>query len=177
MAAQLFERFGDSAHLAVVLADREARAMGHPLVDLEHLLLGALVADPNVAAAMVDSGLDPVRLRAQIVVARGADAPLGRGESSFTAEARQALRAVSMFARRKDRPVTCSDIVFELLSTKEGQLWHLLGRMGVDPHRQRLLLASSTGSRAVPGPALAHKGRLPGRLTSGDPSRAATPRP
>lgn len=141
MAAQLFEGFSDRAHLAVVLADREARALGYPLVDLEHLLMGVLVSDPELQATVAGAGLTIDALRAQVVAVHGADAPLGRGESDFSEASRQVLRGVALFARRKDREVTCADIAYELLNSQHEHLEQLLNRAGAHADELRRSIA------------------------------------
>ena len=155
MASQLFERFGDQAHLAVVLADREARALGHPLVDAEHLLAGCLHADAALAAKLVECGLTAEGIVSQLVALRGADSPLGRGDSAFTPAVTHALRGAAVHARRRDRLVTCTDLTVELVDTQPPGLWQLLARMTVDPAAIRRELVGQPQDR---GPA--PQGRL-----------------
>lgn len=140
MASQMYDHFGDVAHLAVVLADREARALGHPLVDTEHLLLGVLEADADLARAVAPAGMAPDVVRAQVVALLGADTPLGRGETVFTAGLNRTLQGAALFARRKEREVTCSDLLVELLDADQGAAGQVVARLGIDPSMIRRLV-------------------------------------
>ena len=132
MANQLFDRFGDGAHLAVVLADREARALGHPLVDTDHLLLGLLQADGLLGDVFAESSAPIDAVRRQIVARSGADAPLPRGDTTFSDALRTTLRSAVMYARRKDRTVTCLDLLVEFSDARLGGGIEILKRLGID---------------------------------------------
>ena len=75
---QMFERFTDKARQAVVLAQEEARRLGHPEVATEHLLLGLLAVDGDSAGTRTLTGLGilPEDLRSEV------EARLGRGEGA-----------------------------------------------------------------------------------------------
>ncbi|HJU00338.1 MAG TPA: Clp protease N-terminal domain-containing protein [Actinomycetes bacterium] len=75
---QMFERFTDKARQAVVLAQEEARQLGHPEVATEHLLLGLLAVDGDSAATrtLTALGILPEDLRAEL------EARIGRGEGA-----------------------------------------------------------------------------------------------
>jgi ATP-dependent Clp protease ATP-binding subunit ClpA len=51
----VFERFTDKARRALVVAQEEGRALGHPFIGTEHLLLG-LAASPGVAGDIIVAG-------------------------------------------------------------------------------------------------------------------------
>jgi ATP-dependent Clp protease ATP-binding subunit ClpA len=55
----VFERFTESARMVVVYAQEEARALGHPHIGAEHLLLGVV----RVETAILPAGLDDIRAR------------------------------------------------------------------------------------------------------------------
>jgi hypothetical protein len=78
---QMFERFTDKARQAVVLAQEEARRLGHPEVGTEHLLLGLLAVDGDSAAARtltaLDIPLDDLRREVEERIGRGEGAPSG----------------------------------------------------------------------------------------------------
>ena len=78
---QMFERFTDKARQAVVLAQEEARRLGHPEVGPEHLLLGLLAVDGESAATGVLTGLgiplDDLRREVEERIGRGEGAPSG----------------------------------------------------------------------------------------------------
>ena len=66
---EMFERFTDKARQAVVLAQEEARRLGHPEVATEHLLLGLLAVYGDSAGTRTLTGLGilPEDLRAEVV--------------------------------------------------------------------------------------------------------------
>jgi ATP-dependent Clp protease ATP-binding subunit ClpA len=49
----MFERFTNAARQVVVLAQQEARDLGHPHIGTQHVLLGILAADPDGLAGQV----------------------------------------------------------------------------------------------------------------------------
>jgi len=78
---QMFERFTDKAREAVVLAQEEARRLGHPEVRTEHLLLGLLAGSGESAGTRTLSGLgipvDDLRGEVEERIGRGEGAPSG----------------------------------------------------------------------------------------------------
>ena len=55
----MFERFSEPARMVVVYAQEEARALGHPHIGAEHMLLGVV----RVETAILPAGLDDIRAR------------------------------------------------------------------------------------------------------------------
>ena len=77
----MFERFTDRARSVIVLAQQEAHAVYRDLIDTEHLLLGLLREDGNVASRVLQSmGIDPGAVRAQLAAraAQGRGVPIER---------------------------------------------------------------------------------------------------
>jgi hypothetical protein len=78
---QMFERFTDKARQAVVLAQEEARRLGHPEVGTEHLLLGLLAVDDASAGTRTLTALgiplDDLRTEVEEHIGRGEGAPAG----------------------------------------------------------------------------------------------------
>jgi hypothetical protein len=78
---QMFERFTDKARQAVVLAQEEARRLGHPEVGTEHVLLGLLAVAGESAGTRALSGLgiplDDLRREVEERIGRGEGAPSG----------------------------------------------------------------------------------------------------
>ncbi len=88
----VFTRFTDRARRVVVLAQEEARELGHGSVGLEHLLLGLLAEGEGVAALALESlgiSLEEARDRVQEIAGRGQGTPAGR--IPFTPPAKQVL--------------------------------------------------------------------------------------
>jgi hypothetical protein len=77
----VFERFTERARQVVVLAQDEARLLGHNYIGTEHLLLGLLREDEGLAAHVLDTfDITVEAVRAQVArrVGQGAKAPTGR---------------------------------------------------------------------------------------------------
>ena len=89
----MFERFTDRARGAVVLAQEEARALGHNYIGTEHILLGLLRDEEGLAAQALQGlgiALEPVR--AQIVrIIGSSDESVGSGQIPFTPRAKKVL--------------------------------------------------------------------------------------
>jgi hypothetical protein len=89
----MFERFTDKARQAVVLAQEEARRLGHPEVGTEHLLLGLLAVYGESAATRTLTGLgiplDDLRGQVEARIGRGEGAP--SGHLPFASQNKKAL--------------------------------------------------------------------------------------
>ena len=86
----IFEKFTDRARQAIVLAQEEARMLGHERIGTEHILLGLIHAWEGAAARTLDSfGLTAgeVRLRVEGVIGEGQQEPAGT--IPFTSEAKR----------------------------------------------------------------------------------------
>jgi len=87
----MFERFTDKARRVVVLAQEEARRLGHTYIGTEHILLGLLREHDGSAAQALDSlgiGLQAARDRVEADAGRG---PGQSGHIPFTPEAKRTL--------------------------------------------------------------------------------------
>jgi len=63
----MLERFTDRARQVVVLAQQEARALGHDYIGTEHILLGLVREGDGVAAqVLIGAGMDLDRARRQV---------------------------------------------------------------------------------------------------------------
>ena len=88
----VFVRFTDRARRVVVLAQDEARGLGHGSVGTEHLLLGLLAEGEGVAALALESlgiSLEEARDQVEEIAGRGQGAPAGR--IPFTPPAKRVL--------------------------------------------------------------------------------------
>ncbi|HLI23803.1 MAG TPA: Clp protease N-terminal domain-containing protein, partial [Acidimicrobiales bacterium] len=100
----MFERFTPSARRVLVLAQDQARSVGHGFIDTEHLLLGLLGEDQGTASqALGAAGVDAGAVRAAMAATMGpvstdTQGPLAAGNAGsapasvgFSPLARQAL--------------------------------------------------------------------------------------
>lgn len=120
----MFERYSDRAREIVVLAQEEARALGHPFIGAQHLLLGAVRVDA--------ADLRAEEVRAAVVAALG---PGGHVPSQvpFTTPAQLALeRARSLAGPRSVAP---ADVLLALL--EDESVISIVVRCGGVPDRMR----------------------------------------
>src|SRR5947208_9450453 len=88
----MFERFTDRARRVVVLAQEEARMLGHNYIGTEHLLLGLIHEGHGVAAKALGSmniSLGVVRIQVEEIIGRGES--VQSGHIPFTPRAKKVL--------------------------------------------------------------------------------------
>ncbi len=88
----LFTRFDPAARRVVVLAQEDARTLGHNFLGTEHLLLGLLAETDSVAATVLDTAgitRDGARAAVERIVGCGRGVP--RSRIPFTPRAKQVL--------------------------------------------------------------------------------------
>jgi ATP-dependent Clp protease ATP-binding subunit ClpC len=88
----MFERFTERARQVVVLAQDEARALGHNFIGTEHLLLGLLREEEGLGARVLDSfGVTLEEVRAQVARIVGQGDEQQTGQIPFTPRAKKTL--------------------------------------------------------------------------------------
>jgi ATP-dependent Clp protease ATP-binding subunit ClpA len=87
----VFERFTERARQVVVLAQDEARTLGHGRIGTEHLLLGILREEGAAAQALTEAGLSLERARETVAALVGSDEEPSTGQIPFTPMAKHAL--------------------------------------------------------------------------------------
>jgi ATP-dependent Clp protease ATP-binding subunit ClpA len=87
----MFERFTDRARRAIVLAQDEARDLGHPLIRPEHLALGLTKTEGLAGQALEEFGITYADTRARVVAIMPAGEALAGERLPFTPEAKKAL--------------------------------------------------------------------------------------
>jgi ATP-dependent Clp protease ATP-binding subunit ClpC len=89
----VFERFTERARQVVVLAQDEARALGHNYIGTEHILLGLLREEEGLAARVLESldvTVEEVRAQVAQIIGPG-DEPIVAGQIPFTPRAKKVL--------------------------------------------------------------------------------------
>jgi len=89
----MFERFTDRARRVVVLAQEEARLLGHNYIGTEHILLGLIHEHDGVAAKVLERlgiSLEAVRERVEAIIGVGGD-DVPTGHIPFTPRAKKVL--------------------------------------------------------------------------------------
>jgi ATP-dependent Clp protease ATP-binding subunit ClpA len=145
----MFERFTREARTAVKAAEAEARELGSPTIEAEHLLLALTRADPATAAgqALAEAGLDHDSVtdaldaeRERSLIAVGISisdfdlpAPRPAARPRMAASAKSALEhALRISLERADRRIDGSHILLALLRAEAGTVPRALNEAGVD---------------------------------------------
>jgi len=88
----VFERFSEPARQVVVLAQDEARALGHNYIGTEHLLLGLLREREGLGARVLESlGVAPEAARDEVARIVGMGDIVATGQIPFTPRAKKVL--------------------------------------------------------------------------------------
>jgi ATP-dependent Clp protease ATP-binding subunit ClpC len=86
----VFERFTERARHVVVLAQEEARALGHQYIGTEHILLGLLREEEGMAARVLQSlEITVERVRGQVLRIVGSGEEVTSGQIPFTQRAKE----------------------------------------------------------------------------------------
>jgi ATP-dependent Clp protease ATP-binding subunit ClpA len=146
----VFERFTKQARTVVKDAEAEARALGSPSVDAEHLLLALTRQDAGTTAAgsaLAEVGLDyeaalealdserEGSLLAVGITAGDFDVPIAppARRPRFGASAKAALeRALRVSLARADRRIEAGHVLLALLQAEAGTVPRALAQAGVD---------------------------------------------
>jgi ATP-dependent Clp protease ATP-binding subunit ClpA len=166
----MFERFTGDARTAVVLAQVQARDLGHDYIGTEHLLLALVSTEGSgVKATLHTFGVTADDVTAEIlgIVGRGEGA--GSGHIPFTPRSKKvlelSLREALALAHNTIRP---EHILLGLLREGEGLAAQILFKRGVDLGRlrQQVIDSMPAGPRRTP-----RGGIFSRRSSSADPSR------
>src|SRR5918996_1644042 len=105
----MFERFTERARQVVVLAQEEARTLGHNYIGTEHILLGLVRENEGVAARiLLDFDADSEKIRNEVIRMlsgpggrrQGAGAGAGAGASSSSSgEGKKSSKLLDQFGR------------------------------------------------------------------------------
>jgi ATP-dependent Clp protease ATP-binding subunit ClpC len=136
----VFERFTDDARRVVVLAQEEARGLGHPYIGTEHLLLGLMAEGQGIGAralAAVDVRLERARHEVQLIIGPGATAPAAP-HIPFTRRAKKALEASLRESRAMgDESIGTEHMLLGLLDEPDGVAVQIVRSLGIDPAELR----------------------------------------
>ncbi|HXV58479.1 MAG TPA: Clp protease N-terminal domain-containing protein [Gaiellaceae bacterium] len=131
----MFERFTERARRVVVLAQEEARSLGHGFVGAEHILLGLLRVDQGIAARVLagfELRADEVRQRLGEPAGDGAPPP--KGALPFTPQGKRALEATLRSAVKLGHNyIGTEHLLLGVLSAKDSGVTRVLVDCGVSP--------------------------------------------
>jgi ATP-dependent Clp protease ATP-binding subunit ClpA len=177
----MFERFTERARHVLVLAQDEARMLGHDYIGTEHILLGLLREEDGIAARVLDSFEIMVEeVRAQVVHLIGQGHDEVTGQIPFTPRAKHVLElALREGLALGHAYIGTEHILLGLVREADGVGARILLDLGADAETiQRAVVrmlsgpAPASATRTYPIPrAGSHRG---GRATSGRrrPTRA-----
>ena len=160
----MFERFTRAARTAVKDAEAEARKLGSPAIEAEHLLLALTRQDPAtaVARALAEAGLDHERVsealeaeRERSLAAVGISihefelpAPHPATKPRMAASAKSALEhSLRISLERADKRIDGAHVLLALLRPEAGTVPRALAEAGVDRRELNdLVTAAMSGS-------------------------------
>lgn len=155
-AVDALHGFSAGARRSLMLAEREARSLGHDRVGTEHVLLGLLADEDGAAsAALRDAGAALPAARRKVAEAVG---PATRSGDAPIAPSPRCTRAVGRaprFARDQQADVVGSDHLLLAVLDVEGTAGQVLRGLGVDIEHLRAALGARPAAPAravVPDP-------------------------
>jgi ATP-dependent Clp protease ATP-binding subunit ClpC len=133
----VFERFTDSARRVIVLAQEEARGLGHDYIGAEHLLLGVLAVREEKGGAPL-GGLVLADVRERV---RELAPPAGREPMDhipFAAAAKRALeRSLREALNAQHNYIADGHVLLGVLAAENGTVEQVLATAGADIDRLR----------------------------------------
>ncbi len=156
----MFERFTDRSRRVLVLAQEEARLLGHSFIGTEHLLLGLLAEGQGVASqALENLGISLAAVRTEVTETVGMAGTPPSGSPPFTPRAKKVLELSLRESMQLGRSyIDTGDLLLGLLREGEGVAIAVLVRLGVEPGRVRqetiMLMTEAAPHGAV---AVAHR--------------------
>ena len=161
----MFERFTDRARRVVVLAQEEARVLGHNYIGTEHILLGLLAEGQGVAARVLEQlgiSAEAVRAKVESIIGKGGAVP--SGHIPFTPRSKKVLELSLREALKLGHNyIGTEHILLGLIREGEGVAAQVLVTLGADLHVVRESVIRMLGG----------KGRAPVR--TGPPFVPETP--
>ncbi|KAF5826857.1 P-loop containing nucleoside triphosphate hydrolase protein [Dunaliella salina] len=143
----MFERFTEKAIKVVMLAQEEARRLGHNFVGTEQLLLGLIGESTGIAAKVLKSmgvNLKDARVEVEKIIGRGSG--FVAVEIPFTPRAKRVLEMSLEEARQLGHNyIGTEHILLGLLREGEGVAARVLETLGADPAKIRTQVIRMVG--------------------------------
>jgi ATP-dependent Clp protease ATP-binding subunit ClpA len=151
----VFERFTERARQVVVLAQDEARGLGHAYIGTEHLLLGVLREEEGIAARTLGSlgvGVDEARTAVVGLVGRGEEQTTA--QMPFTARAKASLEmALREATGLGHQYIGTEHVLLGLVRDKRSAAVRLLDELGATPDQVRTAVVEHLGGAGAPASA------------------------
>ncbi len=150
----MFEYFSDKAIKAVMLAQEEARRLGHNFVGTEQILVGLISEGTSVAAKTLKAqglSLREVQKEVEAIIGRGSGfLPV---EIPFTPRAKRIFETAMKEARQMgNNYIGPEHILLGLLQDNEGVASKVLENLGVDRSQVRTEVIRALGEEATVAP-------------------------
>jgi ATP-dependent Clp protease ATP-binding subunit ClpC len=143
----MFERFTEKAIKVVMLAQEEARRLGHNFVGTEQILLGLIGESTGIAAKVLKLeriSLKEARVEVEKIIGRGSG--FVAVEIPFTPRAKRVLEMSLEEARQLGHNyIGTEHILLGLLREGEGVAARVLETLGADPSKIRALVVRMVG--------------------------------
>lgn len=149
----VFEQFGNRAQRILVLAQEEARQLGHAHVGPEHLLLGLLAGTEGTAAVVLKTaGATLSRTRSAVGDAVGPIRHPPVATPPLTPHSTKVLELALRLALQHGHPtVETADVLLGIIEQRDGLVMEVLTSVGVDPADvRREVLATLVAPTAHP---------------------------
>jgi ATP-dependent Clp protease ATP-binding subunit ClpA len=159
----MFERFTDRARQTVVLAQEEARRLGHSYIGTEHLLLGLLREGEGVAAQAIGRmGISLADVRSDVVRIIGEASESPSGHIPFTPRSKKVLELSLREAMQLGHNyIGTEHILLGLVREGEGVAAQVLVARGADLKRVRATVLEEL-QNITPGSRASGPRRTPG---------------
>jgi ATP-dependent Clp protease ATP-binding subunit ClpC len=164
----MFERFTDRARRVVVLAQTEARDLGHNYIGTEHILLALIDEGQGVAAKALEAmGIDQDAARQRVVELTGRGQGASEGHIPFTPQAKKLLElALREALQLGHHYIGTEHILLALIRESDGVGAQVLVGLGADLDRTRQQVIQLLTGRLPEGTATSLGGDLRERLAS-----------
>lgn len=151
-----------SSQRIVALAQAEAKDLFQNYIGTEHLLLGILVDENNLAARVLSNfGVDAPKVRQAIKVIVGHGPQPVEGPIEMTPRALAALALAAEEAQRaQQQTISPEHILFGVLSLREGLAAHILEALGPKGEKMRFRMREALSGAERPGESGAPKGNV-----------------
>lgn len=147
ITSMMFERFTEKAIKVVMLAQEEARRLGHNFVGTEQILLGLIGEGTGIAAKVLKSmgvNLKEARVEVEKIIGRGSG--FVAVEIPFTPRAKRVLELSLEEARQLGHNYIGSEhLLLGLLREGEGVAARVLENLGADPAKIRTQVIRMVG--------------------------------
>ncbi|NES66267.1 MAG: ATP-dependent Clp protease ATP-binding subunit [Okeania sp. SIO2D1] len=156
----MFERFTEQSIKVIMLAQEEARRLGHNFVGTEQILLGLISEGTGIAAKVLKEynvNLKDARNEVEQIIGRGSG--FTPAEIPFTPRVKRMLEVSLEEARKLDHNyIGTEHLLLALLQDSEGVAAKVLDNLGVDRSKIRTQVIRSLGEVAAVSPGSSNSG-------------------